>query len=591
MSTAINVNKQTIEEFLTTGKHKPFVIPEYQRPYSWTNEEIEILFEDLWNFTCTEGGTERNGTYFLGSIVSYENINGEQEIIDGQQRITSIFLFLRAIYTKLSTISEKTDIITYFIKKIEPIIWRTDKLTGKVNYSNILLDSKVINDKESIIFKRILETGKIEKNAQDNYSKNYEKILFLFTKYSAENPFLIYQFIYSLLSQVIILPITADTQDTALTIFSTLNDRGLPLSDADIFKAKIYNYLNEKDKKIFIEKWKELEEETTRVSENIQQMFYYYMFYLRALEKDKSSTIPGIRKYYSRNKFEKLYEPTILDNIKKIINLWDVVYNRNEIKEKWSTNKDIIKVLDILTSYPNEFWKYPVIIYYLSHREKESFEKNFLLFLRKLVIELLTKYLEIPTINAVKSDILKLNTEIINNEKPKFDFKNFNEENLIEKIKHPHRNIVRMILKVITYNNQDYLLPEKWEIEHILPIKWEDNYFLPADIETIQEKMEHIGNKIPFEKKLNIIASNNYFYKKKTIYSKSNILITKKMSKCNLKEWGIDNIIERDIEISNIIVNLIKKWNNEYIELNKKNSQLTDEILKNIEYYKTKGWI
>ena len=55
---------------------------------------------------------------------------------------------------------------------------------------------------------------------------------------------MVYQFIYALLNQAILLPITADTQDTALTIFSTLNDRGLPLSDADIFKAKIYNQLS-----------------------------------------------------------------------------------------------------------------------------------------------------------------------------------------------------------------------------------------------------------------------------------------------------------------------------------------------------------
>ena len=60
-------------------------------------------------------------------------------------------------------------------------------------------------------------------------------------------------FIRNTLTKAILLPITADSQDTALTIFSTLNDRGLALSDADIFKAKIYNHLDEKGKKEFIE--------------------------------------------------------------------------------------------------------------------------------------------------------------------------------------------------------------------------------------------------------------------------------------------------------------------------------------------------
>ena len=56
-----------------------------------------------------------------------ENKNGEQEIIDGQQRITSIFLLLRAIYTKLSKPKEKTEEAKNFINKIEPLIWKTNK--------------------------------------------------------------------------------------------------------------------------------------------------------------------------------------------------------------------------------------------------------------------------------------------------------------------------------------------------------------------------------------------------------------------------------------------------------------------------------
>ena len=101
MPTTIEVNKQSVEALLGSGKSKPFVIPEYQRPYAWTDEQVETLFEDLWDFTATSGGTERESSYFLGSVVSYENEDGEQEIIDGQQRITSLFLLLRAIYDKI----------------------------------------------------------------------------------------------------------------------------------------------------------------------------------------------------------------------------------------------------------------------------------------------------------------------------------------------------------------------------------------------------------------------------------------------------------------------------------------------------------
>jgi uncharacterized protein with ParB-like and HNH nuclease domain len=565
MATTISVNKQTIEQFLLNARRKPFVIPEYQRPYSWTNEQIDTLFRDIWEFTSNDGGTENDGTYFLGSIVSYENEDGEQEIIDGQQRITSLFLLLRAIYTKLTVTDEKSPEAINFISKIEPLIWRTNKLTGKVDYASILLTSKVISDSENEILKNILETGNVKEKAQDSYSKNYKQLLELLEEKSKENALMIYQFIYALLNQVIILPITADTQDTALTIFSTLNDRGLPLSDADIFKAKIYNNLNKEEKEKFIEEWKELEEDSLRISESIQQLFYYHMFYQRALENDKVTTTPGLRKYYSANKFERILKPNILSNLRQILNLWEVISNKNVIEdEEWSKNIEILKILDILTSYPNEFWKYPVIIYYLRYKDNKDFEERFLAFLRKLYTELLKKYIEIPTITAVKTNILKLNVEIINTDKPTFDFKSLSEDDIREKIKTPHRNVVRMLLKTLAYELQDELLPEKWEIEHILPVKWENSYDLRENEEVAREKIEHLGNKTPFEKKLNIIATNNYFAKKKDYYVKSNIQMTKEIGNLKMDRWGLDQIVERDVRMTDKIIEILKSWGRDY---------------------------
>lgn len=593
-NTSISVNKQSVELLLGTGKTKPFVIPEYQRPYAWTEEHVETLFNDLWEFTVKEGGTEKEGTYFLGSIVSYDNKQGEQEIIDGQQRITSLFLLLRAIYTKLNYPNDKTPEAENFIKKIEPAIWRTDKLTGKVDYSNILITSKVINNEGNKILHDILKTGKADSKAKDNYSVNYIKFQNLFEQAAANEPLRIFQFIYALLNQAILLPISADSQETALTIFSTLNDRGLPLSDADIFKAKIYNILEGKDKEDFIKIWKNLDEAAKNAGENIQQLFYYYMFYLRAKDNDKSTTTPGLRKYYSTdNKFTRLYEPSLMSNLTTLLNLWKVI-NKQEVlsDESWSTNKKIITALDILSSYPNEFWKYPVVIYYLVHKNADNFEKNFELFLRKLNSELIAKYLITPTINAVKSDIMKLNAEIINTSHPKFDFKKIDDSELKSKIKTPHKSVVRMLLKMLAYDQQDALLPEKWEIEHILPQKWQDNYFISGDINAIAEKIEHLGNKLPFEKRLNIIAGNGYFAKKKKEYSESKIVITQEISKTAKVDWSLDEIVERDVKITDTIVTILNNWGNDYLNgINISLAQPSAEQLAQIEEYKRNGWI
>src|SRR5699024_11902016 len=71
---------------------------------------------DLNSYVCSSDHlaeyTENNNesTYFLGTIVSYENDSGEQEIIDGQQRITSLFLLLRALYSKLNSMTETKEV-------------------------------------------------------------------------------------------------------------------------------------------------------------------------------------------------------------------------------------------------------------------------------------------------------------------------------------------------------------------------------------------------------------------------------------------------------------------------------------------------
>ena len=597
MPTTIEVNKQSVEALLGSGKSKPFVIPEYQRPYAWTDEQVETLFEDLWEFTATSGGTEREGSYFLGSVVSYENEDGEQEIIDGQQRITSLFLLLRAIYTKLvaTPASERTAEANNFIGKIEPAIWRTNKLTGTVDYKNILLTSRVVNNGGNEILRSILETGCADENARDNYSKNYRYFQELFDKHSIENPLMVYQFIYALLNQAILLPITADTQDTALTIFSTLNDRGLPLSDADIFKAKIYNQLEPEDKNAFIERWKDLDEQATDANESIQQLFYYNMFYYRALEQDTKTTTPGVRKYYAANKFERLYKPELIDTLFVILNLWKVVNKGEEIEgEAWSKNMKIKQTLDTLSSYPNEFWKYPVVIYYVCYRNEENFEARFALFLNKLLMELMTKYLMIPTINAVKPDILKLNSAIVASDIPTFEFKNIDLAQLEPCIQNPNRNAVRMLLKTLAYEQQDELLPAKWEIEHIFPQKWQTNYFLDESDAIIKEKIEHIGNKIPFEKKLNIVAGNGYFGKKKKEYTASKIAITKAIGTSDVADWNMDSIMKRDIRVSDEIIKTLNGLNNEYLNIPIKENEAEEpskEDLARIEEFKKKGWI
>ena len=606
MSTIIGVNKQTVLELLYSGQKVKFLIPEYQRPYSWSDDEIITLFDDLWDFSIDH--TKPNGakSYFLGSVVSYTE-DGLRQIIDGQQRITSLFLLLRAIYAKLESEENKTPEVTNFINKIAPALWEVEEINGNVHKDQILLRSDVVSDSGNELLRQILETGTTRENATDNYSKNFNKFTELYSKKAIESPNQIYHFINALLNYTILLPIDADDQETALTIFNTLNNRGLPLSDADIFKSYLYKRLDGSDKKLFIEKWKCLESDAEKAKESIQSLFYYHMFYLRAKERDEKTTTPGVRKYFLEKGKDRL-TPQVIDDLAESLHLWEVVNRRQELEdEPWSKNMDIRKTLDILSSYTNEFWKYPVSIFYMQYKGREDFEMLFLKFLRKFVVMLLTRFLEHPTISSIKGDILKLNKQIIETSHPVF-YAGFDEKRLEDEqailaenarkdnlIINPHVKMVRMLLKIIAYEEKEQqdLLPVYWEIEHIFPQKWDTRYYTLSE-EEANEKLEHLGNKLPLEKALNISASNNYFDKKKSEYLKSTIAVCKKLGETAINDWDMDSIDRNDDRVCSLVKGLIDRWVQEYEPAVPEDSagvDATEEELAWIERLKSKGLI
>ena len=219
MATNITVHKQTVLQLLNSGQEIPFLIPEYQRPYSWSDDEIITLFDDLWSFSIERTRPDGPKSYFLGCVVSYEE-DDKRQIIDGQQRITSLFLLLRAIFDMLEKEENRTEEVANFINKIKPALWKENEMTGREDRTQMLLKSDVVSDSGNEILRRILETGVASPDATDNYSKNYNKFMELYTEKSQNSPNQIFHFINSLLNYTILLPIEADDQETAQALTS-----------------------------------------------------------------------------------------------------------------------------------------------------------------------------------------------------------------------------------------------------------------------------------------------------------------------------------------------------------------------------------
>lgn len=167
-------------------------------------------------------------------------------------------------------------------------------------------------------------------------------------------------------------------------------------------------------------------------------------------------------------------------------------------------------------------------------------------------------YILTPTANAIKPAILKLNSSIIHDAKPKFEFK-VNMSDVKARYKDLPNNAVSLILKLLVYRKQDELLPEKWHIEHIFPKKYDSQYFNSS----IENYIEMIGNKIPLESKLNIRASNNFFIEKRKEYAKSKIKVVNELGNSH-SSWAQAEIESRTDRIANTISDLQKDFTLEY---------------------------
>lgn len=172
--------KEYIAELLGKDGQR-FVIPEYQRPYRWGKDECETLWSDILSVF---GDGREIEEYFLGSIVAYQNKKGELEIIDGQQRITTLTLLFRAFYESLKT--EKEFAKGDYEKDFGKCVWDYERDKGLV-FENYHLRSRVVTDTDSKVLQKILSQNCEINDKRSNYVKNYDYFANQLLEFKREN--------------------------------------------------------------------------------------------------------------------------------------------------------------------------------------------------------------------------------------------------------------------------------------------------------------------------------------------------------------------------------------------------------------------
>lgn len=236
-----------------------FKIPPYQRPYSWRTEEAGELFDDLITFMeAKPGSIDEVPPYFLGSIVLIKaEESPDSEIVDGQQRLTTLTLLLSAIRARANDqLARQLSGLIY--ESGNDVLGTTDRFRLRLRDRDKDFFEKYVQRGDG--FNQLLNLKDLKSDSQKRLRDNAELFATKLANMSQDELKNLARFIATRCYLVVVA--TPDL-DSAYRIFSVLNTRGLDLSATDILKARIIGKIVD-EKKEYTDKWEDLEEELGR---------------------------------------------------------------------------------------------------------------------------------------------------------------------------------------------------------------------------------------------------------------------------------------------------------------------------------------
>ncbi|EJB73024.1 hypothetical protein HPHPA16_1591 [Helicobacter pylori Hp A-16] len=276
-----------LKDILATALVSYYQIPDYQRPYQWTEKNCEKLLDDL--FSSYEYYKESG--YFCGSLVlivinTDSETNAETyDIVDGQQRLSTFILLAKV----LATLYDK-DLNTTSRELLEKSLGDIDGEKRERLHFNAM----GLNAKDDFVY-ALEHFNDSQASKNKNNKNNYLKNAICLKNYLKEKEIeYINDFIKWLYFKVVFIKTTCPNVSMALRIFSVLNARGLPLHAIDVFKVELLKKLaNKKDQEEFVSRWSALHQkclgneskfpkrkENKREKNATETLFSWYLDYL-----------------------------------------------------------------------------------------------------------------------------------------------------------------------------------------------------------------------------------------------------------------------------------------------------------------------
>ena len=383
------VDQTTVAEIFSINNDKIYRIPKYQREYTWGINDWDALFNDI---------TDNDYGYFLGSYICVNNgsLNGTiLEVIDGQQRFSTLMLLLTALYDKLSEHKAEMDeddkndlanLRSELANKRQNFIANGQKKTeykqrlflqkqnmNDEDFSYILYDKGIITDQKAKplnfgnrrIAKAYRHFGKlIEDEVVEirNENHNITEVGALFG-------------IVRKFETAVLVGIEVDTNKDAYMLFESLNHRGVPLSALDLIKNTLIAQAEDaSDADNSYEKWKHILNCVGQDDYSGQERFFRQ--YYNAFREELNAPYPKADKRYylgylaTRTTLLDIYEKMIKDNYKRLLDdlsekaeRYSVIVNNSD---EVYTYTEALQDLGRISGAPS----YILLLYLMSNQSK-----------------------------------------------------------------------------------------------------------------------------------------------------------------------------------------------------------------------------
>lgn len=574
MATEIKCEKKVIREIFNMW----YCIPDYQRAYVWDTDQVRDLLDD----TISAYRENKEAQYFLGSMVlkinekSENNVSyTEYELLDGQQRITTVFLILACMRDMLTDYPQYQQSLSGFVYQAEDaILQQPERMRIIFNIRSDVRDfvNEHIKPLHGTCDSALLK-DKMQAKDVNISIRNMANAMRVAHEFLEENKSEIIGYLSYFLNKVLMIYVATEELQDAFQLFTVLNNRGVKLSSSDILKAENLKELSAADRTSWATRWEEME---TYFGEDFDK----FLSHIRTILVKKKQTTTLLKEFdefvYSNQEYDRTQKKYVPRTpiLRRGRDTFELLYSYyHTYQEVFDTDHSVVtgdyEITNYLklmeTGFGADYWIAPVLDYYRKYRRR-----GFVAFLKALDRKLSADWITAATptvrmenVNAILREIEASQDSAALLQSKTFTINKSDFERVINGDIYGRSFAKYLLLKLdlIYRGSSTPMIPQAIaSIEHILPrnpsadSQWVKD-FSAAEREEWTNKL---GNLVLISRRKNTSQSNRDYVEKKEKYFEKNIEMFPNSIRIyqNYPEWKLSDLKKNHSDVVTELLNV-----------------------------------